>query len=130
MRNLRFYKLHPDNNLPNIENIYYIYYIGKGIDVEKSRFRLTKTLKMNIMKHSKKGQIYRYNRLGQLRLLRFYTSHSFNKLVKQNERYSGIAFSGHQNIESDILNHSTKCTKLANPSKVLIRHVCTIARLF
>ena len=50
MRNIRFYTLHPDNNLRNIEYIYYIHYIG-GIDVEKSRFQLTKTLKMNIMKN-------------------------------------------------------------------------------
>jgi len=25
MRNIRFYTLHPDNNLPSIENIYYIH---------------------------------------------------------------------------------------------------------
>jgi hypothetical protein len=55
MRNIRFYTLHRDNNLPNIENIYYIHYIGKGIDVGKSRFQLTKTLKMKIRKHSTKN---------------------------------------------------------------------------
>ena len=48
MKNIKFYTLHLDNNLPNVENIYYILYIGKGIDVEISRFRLTKTLKMYI----------------------------------------------------------------------------------
>ena len=52
MKNIKFYTLHLDNNLPNIENIYYIHYIGKGIDVVISRFQLTKTLKMNIRKHS------------------------------------------------------------------------------
>jgi len=56
MKNIKFYTLQLDNNLPNIENIYYIHYIGKGIDVEISRFQLTKTLKMNIRKHYKKGQ--------------------------------------------------------------------------
>jgi len=54
MRNIRFYTLHHDNNLPNIKNIYYIHYIGKGIYVEISRFQLTKTLKMNIRKQSTK----------------------------------------------------------------------------
>jgi len=52
MRNIRFYTLHLDNILPNIENIFYILYICKLIDVDKSSFQLTKTLKMNIMKHS------------------------------------------------------------------------------
>ena len=51
MKNIKFYTLHLDNNFPNIENIYYIQYIGKGIDVD---FQLTKTLKMNIRKHSTK----------------------------------------------------------------------------
>ena len=54
MNSLKFYTLHHDNNLPNIENIYYNLYIGKGIDVEISRFQFTKTLKMNIRKHSTK----------------------------------------------------------------------------
>jgi len=54
MRNIRLYTLHPDNILPNIENIFYILHIGKLIDVEKSSFQLTKTLKMNIMNHSTK----------------------------------------------------------------------------
>jgi hypothetical protein len=42
---MKFYTLHLDNYLPNIENIYYIHYIGNGIDVEISRLQLTKTLK-------------------------------------------------------------------------------------
>jgi len=54
MKNIKFCTLHLDNNLPNIENIYYIHYIGKGIDVKISRFQLTKTLKINIRKHSTK----------------------------------------------------------------------------
>ena len=54
MKNIKFYTLHHDNNLPNIENIYYIHYIGKGIDVEISCFQFTKTLKMNIRKYSTK----------------------------------------------------------------------------
>ena len=54
MRNIRFCTLHPDIILPNIENIYYIHYIGKGIDVGKSRFQHTKTLKMNIRKYTSK----------------------------------------------------------------------------
>jgi len=54
MSNIRFYTLRPDNNLPNIENVSLIHHIGKGIDVEESRFQLTKTLKMNIWKQSTK----------------------------------------------------------------------------
>ena len=54
MKNKKFYTLHLDNNFPNIENIYYIHSIGKGIDLEISHFQLTKTLKMNIRKHSTK----------------------------------------------------------------------------
>jgi len=52
MKNIKFYTLHLDNNFTNIENIYYIHPIGKAIDLEISRFQLTKTLKMNIRKHS------------------------------------------------------------------------------
>jgi len=54
MKNIKFYTLHLDSNFPNIENIYYIYPIGKGVDLEISHFQLTKTLKMNIWKHSTK----------------------------------------------------------------------------
>jgi hypothetical protein len=96
MRNIRFYTLHRDNKLPNIETVYYIIYLGKGIDVEKSRFQLTKTLKMNIMKHSTKKDrtddsikiwIRHFVRLhgcpnhpGKLKHSRFHTSHQDNKL--------------------------------------------------
>jgi len=38
-----------------MENVYHIHYKGKGIDVGKSRFHLTKTLKMNIIKHTTKS---------------------------------------------------------------------------
>ena len=54
MKNIKFYTLYLDNNFPNIENIYYIHPMGKGIDLEMSRFQLTKTLKMNIRKNSTK----------------------------------------------------------------------------
>jgi hypothetical protein len=53
-KNTKFYTLHFDNNLPNTGNIYYIHYTGKGIDVEISRFQLTKKLKINKRKHSTK----------------------------------------------------------------------------
>ena len=54
MRNIRFYTLQHDNNFPNIEIIYHIHYKFKENDVDKSRFQFTKTLKMNIRKHSTK----------------------------------------------------------------------------
>jgi len=40
--------------LPNVEFFYYIISLGKSIDVQKSHFQVTKMLKMNTMKHSKK----------------------------------------------------------------------------
>ena len=95
MKNIKLYTLHLDNNLPNIENIYYIHYIGKGIDVVISRFQLTKTLKMNIRKHSTKkdritiplifglGNILRLQvcsyHPGKMKHSRFHTSYHDNK---------------------------------------------------
>jgi len=69
MKNIKFYLLPHDNNLPNIENIYYNHYIGKGIDVEISLFQLTKTFKMNKKKHSSKKDR---------------TTDSFNSWMRQN----------------------------------------------
>ena len=96
MKKIKFHTLHLDNNLSNIENIYYIHYIGKGVDVEISRFQLTKTLKMNIRKHSKKkrteltiplivglGNIVRLQLCsyhpGKMKHSRFHTSYHDNK---------------------------------------------------
>ena len=61
MKNINFYTLHLDNNLPNIANRYYIHYIGKGIVLEISHFQLNKTLIMKKRKLYKKGQSKRFS---------------------------------------------------------------------
>jgi len=82
MKNIKFYKFHLDNNLPNMENIYCIHYIGKGIDVEISRFQLTKTLKMNIRKLSTKKDR---------------TNDSFNSWIRQHCTIASLFLSSWQN---------------------------------
>jgi len=51
---LKILLINLDNNFPNIEIVYYILCLGEWIDVEKSCFQRTNTLKMNIKKHSTK----------------------------------------------------------------------------
>jgi len=54
------------------------------IDVQKYLFEVTKTPKMNIMKHStnkhRNDDDVCYNQQGQLMHLIFYTSHPYNRL--------------------------------------------------
>jgi hypothetical protein len=46
---------HHHSELPNLKIVYYDFQLRKMFDVEKSRFHVTKMLKMNIMKHSTKN---------------------------------------------------------------------------
>jgi hypothetical protein len=52
MRHCRFHSSHHGNILQNTELLYLLVMLGKMIDVPKSRFQVTKTLIINIMKHS------------------------------------------------------------------------------
>ena len=98
MKNIKFYTLHLDNNLPNIENIYYIHYIGKWIDVVISRFQLTKTLKMNIRKHfTKKDR----------------TNDSFNIWIRHDCTIASLFLSSCQN-EAFYISTSYHDNKFAN----------------
>jgi len=54
IRHLSFHTLHHDNKLPNTEIVSYIAWLGKMNHVQKSRFHVTKMLKIKIMKHSTK----------------------------------------------------------------------------
>jgi len=54
MRHCKFHSSHHDNKLSNTEIEYNIVPLGKMIDVQKSRFQVTKMLKLNIMKQSTK----------------------------------------------------------------------------
>ena len=45
LKNIKFYTLHLDNNLPNIENIYYIHYITS---LQNAENELSGTLNTNI----------------------------------------------------------------------------------
>ena len=47
MENCRFHILRLDKKLPNTEILYYVVWLGKIIDVQKSRFQVTKVLKIN-----------------------------------------------------------------------------------
>ena len=50
----RYYTSQYQYKLRNIEIVYYIIWLGKSIDVQKSHFQVMKMLKMNIMKQSTK----------------------------------------------------------------------------
>jgi len=50
--NNAFHKSYHANKLPNKETFFYIVWLGKINDVQKSRFQFTKILKINIIKRS------------------------------------------------------------------------------
>jgi len=51
MRNYRLHAKLQDYDIPNADFVYYIVWLGKNIDVRTSRFKVTKTLKINEMVH-------------------------------------------------------------------------------